>query len=142
MRQVGRIDTGEALFLRPVDIRDLDLDTIVEIEKGKILLYTEPSTSPPATGQRASHSGGAPDAAGSNGGQSLRSRGRQVSGMAAAPGAAADPAQPALKAALVKPARGEGLNVPAMLTFRRMVVKQKDDAAAVARCSACGLCFY
>ena len=135
--QVGRADTGEALFLRPVDVRSLDLDAIVDIEKGKILLYPEASGPHLAEGQHASSSVGVSDTADSNGGLSLRSRGRRASGAASAPATGEGPAVPVSAAPPVKPARGEGLNVLAMLTFRRMVVKQKDDAAEVARCSAC-----
>lgn len=74
---IGREDIGEVLFINPVDLRGLDLDSIIDIEKGKIALYPESSAK--------------------------------------------------------KPPPGEGLNMPALLTFRRMVVKQKEDAKAVAK---------
>lgn len=74
---IGREDIGEVLFLRPVDLRGLDLDSLIDIEKGKIALYPEPSAA--------------------------------------------------------KPPPGQGLNMPALLTFRRMVVKQKGDAKVVAK---------
>ena len=90
--RLGTPDIGEALFLRPVDIRGLDLDAVVEIEKGKILLYPEPSASLRAEGQPASRSAGVSYAAG-NSGQSLRLRARRASATAAAPGTAAGPTQ-------------------------------------------------
>ena len=82
---VGREDVGEVMFLKPVDVRGLDLDAVLEIEKGKIVLYPERS---------------------------------------AAAGAAE---------AVPKPPPGQGLNVPAMLSFHRMVVKQRDNVKAVAK---------
>ena len=80
---IGREDTGEIMFLKPVDLRGVNLDSLIEIEKGKILMYPE----------------------------------RVVEG----------------GAATAKPPPGEGLNNPAMLTFRRMIVKQKGDAKALAK---------
>lgn len=74
---LGRKDIGEVLFISPVDLRGLDLDSLIDIEKGKIVVYPEPS---PA-----------------------------------------------------KPPPGKGLNMPALLTFRRMHVKQRGDATAVAK---------
>ena len=36
---VGREDLGEVQFLLPVDLLGLDLDKVVDIEKGKIQVY-------------------------------------------------------------------------------------------------------
>ncbi|CAL8465609.1 g5145 [Coccomyxa elongata] len=69
---IGRKDVGEVAFIDPVDLREVDLDAIIDMDKGHILVYGLP--------------GGAP-----------------------------------------RPAQGEGLNRPALLTFRRMHVKQKSD---------------
>ena len=126
--QVGRADVGEVAFLRRVDVRGLDLDAIVAIEKGKILLY--PATlvgSDPGSGGAPGSTRDAPAA------QSQRRR--KASTTAMTPASAAVLELPGtVAAALLKPPPGEGLNVPAMLTFRRMLVKQRDDAGAVARC--------
>ena len=80
---IGREDTGEVMFLNPVDLCGVNLDSVIEIEKGKIILYPDST----AVGT----------------------------------------------VAATKPPPGEGLNTPAMLTFRRMIVKQKGDAKAVAK---------
>lgn len=39
---VGRAEVGEVQFLLPVDLRGADLDSLVEIEKGKIQVYGLP----------------------------------------------------------------------------------------------------
>lgn len=36
---VGRTDVGEVQFLLPVDVTGVDLDSLVEIEKGKCQVY-------------------------------------------------------------------------------------------------------
>ena len=36
---VGREEVGEVQFLLPVDLVGMDLDNVVEIEKGKIQVY-------------------------------------------------------------------------------------------------------
>lgn len=46
---VGRQDVGEIAFLLPIDLTNIDLDKIVQIEKGKIVVYP-PGTSKPAPG--------------------------------------------------------------------------------------------
>jgi len=130
--QVGRADVGEVAFLRRVDVRGLDLDAIVAIEKGKILLYPENLSAPVSRDP-----GAGAAAAGTTREAPAKSQRRRKGSMTAAtlvsalvselPGAAV--------AAPPKPPPGEGLNVPAMLTFRRMLVKQRDDAGAVGRCS-------
>ncbi|BDA51457.1 probable inactive phenolphthiocerol synthesis polyketide s at N-terminal half [Coccomyxa sp. Obi] len=71
---VGRKDVGEVAFIDPVDLRGVDLDAILDMDKGRIQVYGVP--------------GGAP-----------------------------------------RPAAGEGLNRPALLTFRRMLVKQKSESS-------------
>jgi len=126
--QVGRADVGEVAFLRRVDVRGLDLDAIVAIEKGKILLYpAAPVGSEPGSGGAAGTTREAP---------AKSQRRRKASATAAIPASvvASEPVGVAVAAVPPKPRRGEGLNVPAMLTFRRMLVKQRDDAGAVARC--------
>ena len=117
---------GEVAFLRRVDVRGLDLDAIVAIEKGKILLYPEASV-----GTERSTGG----ASGSTGEAAAKpQRRRKPSVTAVTPASAAASASPdAMRAPILKPPPGAGLNVPAMLTFRRMLVKQRDDAGAVAR---------
>jgi Nucleoporin autopeptidase len=42
---VGKEDVGEVQFLQPVNVLGVDLDNIVDIEKGKIQVYS------PAMGQ-------------------------------------------------------------------------------------------
>jgi hypothetical protein len=74
---IGRKDAGEVAFIDAVDLRNVDLDSIVDIDKGRIQVYGLPGGSP-------------------------------------------------------RPAPGSGLNRPALLTFRRMHVKQK-DAKSLAR---------
>ncbi|KAK9834736.1 hypothetical protein WJX74_008822 [Apatococcus lobatus] len=71
---VGREDLGEVAFLYPVSLLDLNLDAIVDLERGKVQVY------------------------GLEDGPSL-------------------------------PKQGTGLNCPALLTFRKMVVKKKDAAS-------------
>lgn len=73
-----------------VDLRGLDLDKLISIERGSIDLYPAPSSS-------------------------------------ASDG---DKAAAAATRALLPP--GRGLNQPALLTFRRMVVKKPDDQKLVA----------
>ncbi|KAK9829172.1 hypothetical protein WJX72_004291 [[Myrmecia] bisecta] len=68
---VGKEDTGEVMLINNVNLLGLDLDAIVDIEKGRVQVY----------------------------------------GLAGGPGI---------------PPIGQGLNGPAMLTFRRMHMKQKD----------------
>ena len=130
MLQVGRIDVGEVAFLRRVDVRGLDLDAIVAIEKGKILLYPEPSGALPDPRQP-DGGGGSTGVADGGRGASTQRRRRRGSATAVTPGSAVE--LPGSAAAVPKPPPGEGLNVPAMLTFRRMLVKQRDDAKAVTR---------
>ncbi len=49
---VGREDLGEVQFLLPVDLVGLDLDKIVDIEKGKIQVYgLEGNATAPDIGQ-------------------------------------------------------------------------------------------
>ena len=71
---MGRKDVGELTFINPVQLANINLDNVVDIEKGRIQMYGLPN----------------------------------------------GPA---------KPLPGSGLNGPAMLTFRRMHVKQKDEAS-------------
>ena len=125
-----------------MDVRGLDLDALVDIEKGKIVLYPDAALLP-ASVPRTAAAAGKPSncrrsivrgvvsvtqramAAGS------RARGRRSrSGAGDAKGSKATDAAP--RTVVPKPAHGEGLNVPALLTFRRMVVKSRDDAGAVA----------
>ena len=48
---IGREDVGEVQFLLPVDLVGLDLDNLVEIEKGRIQVYGTPgSAGPPPLG--------------------------------------------------------------------------------------------
>ena len=60
---IGREHLGEVQFLRPVNVLDVNLDSVIDIEKGRIQMYGLPNGP-------------------------------------------------------VRPPPGEGLNVPAMLTFR------------------------
>ena len=122
--QVGRADVGEVAFLRRVDVRGLDLDAIVTIEKGKILLYPEPASGDASPGAAADDSE-----------TPAQSRRRQKASVSSTTPAGATASEPpgATAVAPPKPPPGEGLNVPAMLTFRRMLVKQRDDSGAVAR---------
>lgn len=39
---VGKEELGEVQFLLPIDVRGLDLDGIIEVEKGKIQVYGLP----------------------------------------------------------------------------------------------------
>ena len=39
---IGRQDLGELQFLLPVDVRGLDLDSLVAIDKGRVQLYGLP----------------------------------------------------------------------------------------------------
>ena len=136
MLQVGRADIGEVSFLRRVDVRGLDLDAIVAIEKGKILLYPDPASILTEKGQPDS-SGSSKGLAEISRGHSARSGRRKGSTIAAEPGKTDDFAMRGSVATVPKPPLGEGLNAPAMLTFRRVLVKQRDDASAVSR-RACG----
>jgi hypothetical protein len=125
--------------MQPVDVRGLDLDSVVDIEKGKILLYPE-ATPLPASMPRAAAAAGRPPGRRRSvvrGSASIsqppsaagpRARGRK-SRSGAGDGKAKDAA---LRAAVPEPAHGTGLNVPALLTFRRMVVKDRADAGALA----------
>lgn len=124
--------------MQPVDVRNLDLDAAVDIEKGKIVLYPEaapPSAATtaamkPAARRRSIVRGTAPisqpaAAAGSRRSRRSRSGAGDAASLAAKAGGVS-------KATIPKPPRGDGLNVPALLTFRRMLVKSRDDATAVA----------
>jgi Nucleoporin autopeptidase len=125
-----------------VDVRGLDLDAIVDIEKGKIVLYPEAVPLPASKPMMATAAGKLPSRRRSvvHGSVSVsqpsaaaggRARGpRSRSGAGDVQGGKGEDAAP--RAVVPKPARGEGLNVPALLTFRRMVVKSRDDAGAVA----------
>lgn len=156
--------------MQPVDLRHVDLDAIVSIEKGKILLYpTEPSQPPaaeasgdastasPAPAAEAYRAASAASPARSGGSDSslAATKPRKMPKTAATSGQAmtaqATPGQASkglaaasLDAATTKvsvdaalphgaPPRGTGLNVPALLTFRRMVVKDRGNAAAVTK---------
>lgn len=128
--------------MQPVDVRGLDLDAIVDIEKGKIVLYPEAAPLPASTqktaaaagkppGRRCSIVRGVPSITQPAVAAGGRARGRRSrSGAGEAQGGKAKDGAP--RAVIPKPAHGEGLNVPALLTFRRMVVKSRDDAGAVA----------
>ena len=49
---IGREDVGEVQFLLPVNLLGLDLDNLVEIEKGRIQVYGIPGApGPPRLGQ-------------------------------------------------------------------------------------------
>ncbi len=49
---VGREEVGEVQFLLPVDLVGMDLDNVVEIEKGKIQVYgLEGQAAAPALGK-------------------------------------------------------------------------------------------
>ena len=127
--------------MQPVDMRGLDLDAIVDIEKGKIVLYPEAALLPASMPKTAAAAGKPPGrrrsvvrglvlasqpAVAARG----RARGRGPrSGAGDAQGGKVKDAAP--RAAVPKPVRGEGLNVPALLTFRRMLVKSRDDAGSV-----------
>lgn len=41
---IGREDVGEVQFLLPVDVTGLDLDDVIDIEKGKIQVYGLPGS--------------------------------------------------------------------------------------------------
>lgn len=130
------------LCAQPVDVRKLDLDALVDIEKGKILLYPE-ATAAPATAaeQLAARKPGAAAAekAARTAAKSRKSLATDGAQKPQKPAAAAAPPPPQTaqlpqpQPAAQRPARGAGLNVPALLTFRRMLVKNRDDAAAVAK---------
>lgn len=141
----------------------MDLDAIVSIEKGKILLYPSnpgqpqaseaPAATSAAPGQAATGqaSGGTSAArpAAFAGVDSLAAKksgktpkasaapGQAASGQATpgqadeGPAAASSEAATTPVTASATPPRGTGLNVPALLTFRRMIVKDRDDASAV-----------
>jgi Nucleoporin autopeptidase len=129
--------------MQPVDVRGLDLDAIVDIEKGKIVLYPDAASLPASTPQKAAAAGKAPGrrrsivrgvAAAAQpsvaaGGRARGRRSRSGAGGDTPSGKAKDAAP---RPAVPKPPRGGGLNVPALLTFRRMVVKSRGDAGAVA----------
>ena len=124
-----------------MDVRGLDLDAIVDIEKGKIVLYPEAAPLPASVTKTAAAVGKPPgrrrsivwgvmsvtQPAMAAGGKARGRRSRSGAGEASS-GKAKDSVP---RAVVLKPARGEGLNVPALLTFRRMVVKSRDDAGAV-----------
>ncbi len=40
---IGRENTGEVQFLHPVNVLKLDLDSVIDIEKGRIQVYGLPS---------------------------------------------------------------------------------------------------
>ncbi len=119
-----------------VDVRRLDLDALVDIEKGKILLYPEATAAPAAAAEQPTARN--PDAAAAEKAartaaksrKSLATDGAQKPQKTAA---AAAPPPPQPQPAAQRPEQGAGLNVPALLTFRRMLVKNRDDAAAVAK---------
>lgn len=86
---VGRTGVGELAFLYPVDLRGLDLDKAVLLERGRFALYpVQPS-----------------------------SVGTNVKCTAAS--------------SRRRPPPGEGLNVPAIVTLRRMRVRDPNDRRAV-----------
>lgn len=134
------------LSVQPVDIRNLDLDAAVDIEKGKIVLYPEaaplPASAPAAADKnkstarrlvRGSVAVSPPAAAAAGARRSRKSRsGAGEAGSLAPKGGISKAATAAPFAPIPKPACGAGLNVPALLTFRRMLVKSRDDAKAVA----------
>ena len=127
--------------MQPVDVRGLDLAAIVYIEKGKIVLYPEAAPLPASTPKPAAAAGQRPGGRRSivRGVASVaqpstaaggRARGRRSrSGAGDVQGGKVEDATP--WAVVPKPARGEGLNVPALLTFQRMLVKHRDNIGAV-----------
>ncbi len=49
---VGRKDVGEVAFIDAVDLRGVDLDAVVDMDKGRIQVYGLPGGSPrPAAGE-------------------------------------------------------------------------------------------
>ena len=128
--------------MQPVDVRGLNLNAIVDIEKGKIVLYPDAAL-PPASMPRMAAAGGKPPGRRRSivhGVASVtqptvvaggRARGRRSrSGAGETQSGKVKDAAP--RAIVAKPARGEGLTVLALLTFCRMLVKSRDDAEAVA----------
>ena len=86
-----------------VDLFGVDLDAVVSIERGQIALYRQPGTSPrPGPKSTASTYTGTRQHASST---------------------------PTKGARLPQP--GQGLNQPALLTFRRMMVRQPNDRRTV-----------
>lgn len=131
--------------VQPVNVRHLDLDAVIDIQKGKIMLYPKeppPSdnvpeavkTKKPAGRRRSVVRSTTTDARQPVTGARRTRRSKSGAGDTAASAAAATAQKtPGTgKAVVAKPERGTGLNVPALLTFRRMLVKNREDAAAVA----------
>lgn len=115
----------------------MDLDAIVSTEKGKILMYPPATPPQPATTpEKRSRKKSAASAE-----TSVASPGPAAT--TASPEAAATPQPGQSRQATVvsaaedqsavgeMPPRGSGLNGPALLTFRRMLVKDRSDSAAV-----------
>lgn len=123
-----------------VNLLDADLDDIVSIERGRIALYPKRQESAPP-GPPALPALPGPALATARGGQArlvsalntpaaaaARRRARLVatlSGRSTAQLVLAPPPKPD------RPPRGEGLNQPALLTFRRMALRQPADRRTV-----------
>lgn len=116
-----------------MNLLDADLDDIVSIERGRIALYPKRQQSaPPALPtlpalQGPAHARLGP-ALNTPAAAAARRRARLVatlSGRSTAPLVAAPPPKPD------RPPPGEGLNQPALLTFRRMALRQPADRRTV-----------
>jgi Nucleoporin autopeptidase len=124
--------------MQPVDVRGLDLDAILDIEKGKIVLYPEAAPLP-ASMSRTVLAAGKPPArrrsivrgSMSTSQPSVAAGARTRSRKSRSGAGDGKPKDAAPRAVVPKPACGSGLNVPALLTFRRMVVKKRNDTAAL-----------
>ncbi|PRW57893.1 type I polyketide synthase [Chlorella sorokiniana] len=141
---IGRSGVGEIAYLYPVNLLDADLDEIVSIERGRIALYpnrTPPTPAPlparpalPGPARAASKSrqlallapaGPPPETPAAAAGR------RRARLLATLHGGSSAMHAPALPLQLVRPPVGEGLNQPALLTFRRMALRQPADRRAV-----------
>ncbi len=113
--------------LPAVDLLDADLDEIVSIERGRIGLYPNRQQSAPAPAVNGRHARLAP-APGTPAAAASQRRARLLAALGrngGAPLAIAAPPKP------VRPPPGEGLNQPALLTFRRMTLRQPADRRTV-----------
>lgn len=113
--------------LPAVDLLNADLDEIVSIERGRIGLYPNRQQSAPAPAVNGRHARLAP-APGTPAAAASQRRARLLAALGrngGAPLAIAAPPKP------VRPPPGEGLNQPALLTFRRMTLRQPADRRTV-----------
>lgn len=110
---VGRQGVGEIAFLYPVDLLGVDLDAAVALERGRFALYPQTHGWVQETRDRTQEAGAAEQ--------------RNAARHLALPRGASAPGPPPPR----KPPPGCGLNQPAIVTLRRMTMRDSSNRRAV-----------